>query len=163
MWWSCSPSGKLHFSLRETMRQNGACPHGQNAVLSMVDNNLNNYFKKRALAMHADNCVSQNKNRSLIPYIAWWVIVRFTDEVSLSFRTVGQTRRLVNGYFWYSDFENKSEYQKKLLVYWGQSHFRKSQELSVQSAPYLLIAKQFSEEKCQITTRGLSRVNIIPA
>ena len=44
------------------MSQNGARSHGPNAVLSMLDNNLDNYFKKRVLAMHADNCVGQTKN-----------------------------------------------------------------------------------------------------
>ena len=43
--------------------------------------------------------VGQNKNLSVTAYIAWWVIVSFTDMVSLSFRTVGQTRRSVNGFF----------------------------------------------------------------
>ena len=94
MWWSCSPSGKLHISWRKTMSQNGARSHGPNALLSMVDNNLNNYFKKQALAMHANNCVGQNRNWSVTAYTAWRVIVGFTDDVSLSFMTVGQTLAL---------------------------------------------------------------------
>ena len=81
------------------MSQSGARFHAPNAVLSRVDNNLDNYFKKRVLALHADNYVGQNKNLSITAYIAWWVIVSFTDMVSLSFRTVGQTRRSVNGFF----------------------------------------------------------------
>ena len=68
-------------------------------LLSMIDNNLDNYFKKRVLVMLADNCVGQNRNWSVTAYIAWWVIVSFTDEVSLSVRTVGQSRCSANGYF----------------------------------------------------------------
>ena len=53
MWWSCLPSGKLHTLWNETMSQNSVFSHGPNAVLSMVDNNLDNDLKKRVLATPA--------------------------------------------------------------------------------------------------------------
>ena len=57
------------------MSQSGARFHAPNALLSRVDNNLDNYFKKRVLAVHADKCIGQNKNLSAIAYIARWSLL----------------------------------------------------------------------------------------
>ena len=83
----------------ETIGQDGARSHGPNAVISMLDHYLDNYCQERVLAMHADNCVGQNKNRSVIAYLAWRVLVGLSDELSLSFMRVGHTRCSVDGYF----------------------------------------------------------------
>ena len=42
--------------------------------------------------LHADNCTGQNKNRFMMYYLAWRVLVGLHDEITLSFLLVGHTK-----------------------------------------------------------------------
>ena len=65
---------------------------------------LHHYFTKHTLkekgcVLHADNCAGQNKNRSVIGYLAWRRMTGLHEEIQLSFMVVGHTRCLVDGCF----------------------------------------------------------------
>ena len=42
--------------------------------------------------LHADNCTGKNKNRFMMYYLAWRVLVGLHDEITLSFLLVGHTK-----------------------------------------------------------------------
>ena len=44
------------------------------------------------LHLHADNCSGQNKNRFVMQYLAWRVLVGLNDRITLSFLVVGHTK-----------------------------------------------------------------------
>ena len=52
-----------------------------------------------ALHFHCDNCVGQNKNKSLMAYMAWRILTAKEDEITVSFMVVGHTRCAVDGGF----------------------------------------------------------------
>ena len=83
-----------------TIGQNGKMAHGPNSVISM----LHHYFAKHGLGekscvLHADNCAGQNKNRSVIAYLAWRCMTGLHEDIQLCFMVVGHTRCLVDGCF----------------------------------------------------------------
>ena len=84
----------------QTIGENGKMAHGPNSVISM----LHHYFAKHGLkekgcVLHADNCAGQNKNRSVIGYLAWRCMTGLHEEIQLSFMVAGHTRCLVDGCF----------------------------------------------------------------
>ena len=84
----------------QTIGQNGKMAHGPNSVISM----LHHYFAKHGLGekgcvLHADNCAGQNKNRSVVGYLAWRCMTGLHEEIQLRFMVVGHTRCLVDGCF----------------------------------------------------------------
>ena len=79
---------------------NGSKSHGPNAVISMLHHYLAVHSKKVPhLHLHADNCVGQNKNKSVLAYLMWRTLVGLNEEVILSFMRVGHTRCLVDACF----------------------------------------------------------------
>ena len=48
---------------------------------------------------HADNCVGQNKNKSVVAYFMWRTLVDLNKEITLSFMRVGHTRCMVDACF----------------------------------------------------------------
>lgn len=88
------------FNEKETIGVNGSKSHGPNAVISMLHHYLAVYSKKEPdLHLHADNCVGQNKNKSVLAYLMWRTLVGFNEEIILSFMRVGHTRCLVDACF----------------------------------------------------------------
>ena len=84
----------------QTIGENGKMAHGPNSVISM----LHHYFAKHGLhekgcVLQADNCGGQNKNRSVIGYLAWRCMAGLHHEIQLCFMVVGHTRCLVDGCF----------------------------------------------------------------
>lgn len=84
----------------QTIGVNGKMAHGPNSVISM----LHHFFAKHGLRekeciLHADNCAGQNKNRSVLAYLAWRCMTGLHNEIQLSFMAVGHTRCLVDGCF----------------------------------------------------------------
>ena len=49
--------------------------------------------------MHANNCVGQNKNKTVIAYLCWRVVCGLSEELTLSFMRVGHTRCSVDAKF----------------------------------------------------------------
>ena len=55
----------------QAIGQDGKKAHGPNAVVSMLDEFMTNHANdKRQVHFHADNCVGQNKNKSVLAYMA---------------------------------------------------------------------------------------------
>ena len=77
----------------------GSKSHGPNAVLSMLHHHLQHHSRAKSICLHADNCCGQNKNKSVLAYLAWRVIVGLNSEIELSFMRVGHTRCFVDGGF----------------------------------------------------------------
>ena len=49
-------------------------------------------FGETRVQIHADNCTGQNKNRFMMYYLAWRVLVSLHEEITLSFLLVGHTK-----------------------------------------------------------------------
>ena len=66
---------------------------GANTNVSM----LHHFFQVHGLGensvhLHADNCVGQNKNNTMLHYLIWRVMVGLHKEITLSFLIVGHTK-----------------------------------------------------------------------
>ena len=64
---------------------NEACTIGENGANSMISM-LHHFFDQHSLGetkleFHADNCVGQNKNKSVVAYLCWWCIVGLHKEI----------------------------------------------------------------------------------
>lgn len=53
----------------------------------------------KKLSLHADNCAGQNKNRFILMYLCWRVIVRLSESIFLHFMIAGHTKNVVDGAF----------------------------------------------------------------
>ena len=73
--------------------------HGPNAVLSMLHHHLQHHSCVKSICLHVDNCCRQYKNKSVLAYLAWRVLVGLNNEIELSFMRVGHTRCFVDGGF----------------------------------------------------------------
>ena len=66
---------------------------GANTIVSL----LHHFFAvhglgERDVHLHADNCVGQNKNNTMLQYLIWRVMVGLHRKISLSFLIVGHTK-----------------------------------------------------------------------
>ena len=88
------------FNEKETIGINGSKSHGPNSVISMVHHYLEVHSKKEPIChFHADNCVGQNKKKSVLAYFMWRTLVGLNEEIILSFMRVGHTRCMVDACF----------------------------------------------------------------
>ena len=84
----------------QTIGKNGAKSHGPNSVISMLHHYLAVHGKQKSEChFHADNCVGQNKNKSVLAYFMWRTLVGLNKEITLSFMRVGHTRCMVDACF----------------------------------------------------------------
>ena len=84
----------------ETIGKDGSKAHGPNAVVSMLHHHLAKHTStSTALGLHADNCCGQNKNKTVVAYLAWRVLVGLNQEIQLDFMRVGHTRCFVDAGF----------------------------------------------------------------
>ena len=66
---------------------------GANSIVSMVHHFLQNFTHgERNILLHADNCVGQNKNNTMIGYLAWRVSTGLIESCELSFMIPGHTK-----------------------------------------------------------------------
>ena len=69
------------------------CGKGANVVISQ----LHHFFKvhefcETEVSLNADNCCGQNKNNTMVQYLAWRVMTRRHTKITLSFLVVGHTK-----------------------------------------------------------------------
>lgn len=84
----------------ESIGSDGKKAHGPNSVISMVHHYLRKQCSSaKIISMHADNCVGQNKNKSVMAFICWYVMHGYAEEVIISFMRVGHTRCSVDAKF----------------------------------------------------------------
>lgn len=70
-----------------------SCGKGANSIVSMVHHYLQYYTHgEESISLHADNCVGQNKNNTMVSYLAWRVAVGLNKSCELNFMLVGHTR-----------------------------------------------------------------------
>jgi hypothetical protein len=88
------------FNEKETIGINGSKSHGPNSVISMIHHYLHVHGRNEPFYhFHADNCVGQNKNKSVLAYFMWRTLVGLNEEITLSFMRVGHTRCIVDACF----------------------------------------------------------------
>src|SRR3954471_10586510 len=73
---------------------------GPDTVVSM----MHDYFQKHGLGeknitIHADNCSSQNKNNTMIWYLAWRMMNGLHKRITYSFMVPGHTKFSPDGFF----------------------------------------------------------------
>ena len=71
--------------------------HGPNNVTSMLHHYRESTVNSPTLHLHCDNCVGQNKNKSVMAYLAWRILVGKEESITASFMVVGHTRCAVDG------------------------------------------------------------------
>ena len=71
-----------------------------NTVISCLHHYFETYgLGERSCRLHADNCSGQNKNKTMLAYLAWRTMFGLHESISLSFMIAGHTRCLVDGCF----------------------------------------------------------------
>ena len=66
---------------------------GANSITSMLHHFLEHHsLGESDITLHADNCSGQNKNRYVMQYLAWRVMVGLSDNITVSFLIVGHTK-----------------------------------------------------------------------
>ena len=61
----------------------GSKSHGPHAVLSMLHHHLQHHSRAKSICLHADYCCGQIKNKSVLAYLAWRVIVGLNNKIEL--------------------------------------------------------------------------------
>jgi len=61
-------------------------------VVSMVHHFLSNFTHGENILLHANNCVGQNKNNTMVEYLVWTIITGLSTTCELSFMIPGHTK-----------------------------------------------------------------------
>ena len=79
----CEPLSRQVFFLIDEAEQAGK---GAVVVVSLVHAFFHLHgLEERRVTLQADNCVGQNKNNTMMWYLAWWVITGQHDTIQLNF------------------------------------------------------------------------------
>ncbi|XP_056016758.1 uncharacterized protein LOC125653193 [Ostrea edulis] len=85
-----------------TIGVDGSQSHGPNSVISMLHHAFQEYgLGEMACHIHCDNCAGQNKNRYVMAYFCWRILVGLHREVTIRFQIPGHTKCLVDAGFSY--------------------------------------------------------------
>ena len=88
------------FEENETIGVDGSKCRGPNSVVSLLHFHLQHHAKgAHEIGLHADNCCGQNKNKTVVGYLCWRVIVGINASIDLCFMRIGHTRCFVDGGF----------------------------------------------------------------
>ena len=99
------------FGWQHTIGPDGKKAHGSNSVVSMLHHHLDTNAADKSLHFHADNCTGQNKNKTVLGYLAWRCVTGLSEQIELSFMRVGHTLSAMDCYFglikqWWRSTEN---------------------------------------------------------
>ena len=84
----------------DTIGADGKKGHGPNTVGSLLHHYFETYcYGDKSGVLTADNCSGQNKNRTIVGYLAWRCIVGPHCCITYCFMLAGHTRCLVDGCF----------------------------------------------------------------
>ena len=84
----------------QTIGGDGSKAHDPNSVVSMLHYHLQTHTRPSpSLGLHADNCCCQNKNKTVMAYLAWRILVGLNAEIQLDFMRVGHTPCFVDAGF----------------------------------------------------------------
>ena len=85
---------------KDTIGEDGKKSHNPNTVVSLLHHFFHFHGQgERECFLHADNCSGQNKNKTVVAYLAWRCLFGLHEKISLSFMIAGHTRCLVDGCF----------------------------------------------------------------
>ena len=88
------------FGERDTIGENGTKCHGPNCVVSMLHHFSETHGNgEYEFYLHADNCRGQNKNKTVMAYLAGRCLSGLHRQITISFMIMGHTRCLVDGCF----------------------------------------------------------------
>ena len=88
------------FGENDTIGENGTKCHGPNCVVSMHHHFFDTHGNgEEECFLHADNCGGQNKNKTVLAYLAWRCIVGLHQQITYYFMITGHTQCLVDGCF----------------------------------------------------------------
>ncbi|KAJ8313164.1 hypothetical protein KUTeg_009280 [Tegillarca granosa] len=81
------------FDESQTIGEDGANSHGPNAVISMIHHSFHNYgYGEKECGIHADNCGGQNKNKYVMAYLCWRVMMGFHRQIKYMMQIAGHAR-----------------------------------------------------------------------
>ena len=84
----------------DTIGEDGKKSHNPNTVVSLLHHFFDCYgHGEKECFLHADNCAGQNKNKTVLAYLAWRCLKGLHERICLSFMIAGHTRCLVDGCF----------------------------------------------------------------
>ena len=84
----------------DTIGEDGKKSHNPNTVVSLLHHFFYCYgHGEKECFLHADNCARQNKNKTVLAYLAWRCLKGLHERISLSFMIAGHTRCRVDGCF----------------------------------------------------------------
>eukprot|EP00731_Ephydatia_muelleri_P000984 Em0001g984a len=92
----CEPLSRQVFFLIDEAEQAGK---GAVVMVSLVHAFHPHGLEERRVTLQADNCVGQNKNTTMMWYLAWRVITGQQDTIQLNFMLPGHTKFRPNSYF----------------------------------------------------------------
>eukprot|EP00731_Ephydatia_muelleri_P015582 Em0009g6a len=92
----CEPLSRQVFFLIDEAEQAGK---GAVVMVSLVHAFHLHGLEERRVTLQANNCVGQNKNTTMMWYLAWWVITGQHDTIQLNFMLPGHTKFRPNSYF----------------------------------------------------------------
>ena len=73
------------FAEHQSIGQDGKSAHGPNNVLSMIHHHLQTTLGLAdTIHLHCDNCVGQNKNKSVLAYFMWRCFAGLSHSIELS-------------------------------------------------------------------------------
>ncbi|XP_078337908.1 uncharacterized protein LOC144626782 [Crassostrea virginica] len=77
----------------ETIGPDGSLAHGPNSVISMIQHAFQTYgLGELDCSLHADNCGGQNKNRYVLGYLCWRVLVGLHRNINFMLQIPSHTR-----------------------------------------------------------------------
>ena len=83
-----------------TIGVDGTRCHGPNSVLSMLHAYLScKSYGEKEVNFHCDNCVGQNKNKSMLHYLSWRCARGLNTSIKIHFMIAGHTKSLCDGCF----------------------------------------------------------------